>query len=281
MSLAYGAQGEYNSSHSSALKLKFPIVHLINKHLQRLSSSVPLRWQLENSVGLVCDYICGKPKKRVARWRKGRLLEEAIEDAAVRIGFSIAKDPEKLGPSQIFYNCCYENNGYGADFILKFSEDVPAILEAKVRKGYLEPTDIMRSVLPRFYDLDPRHEELWLLVYWGRISNGANDLLWKHDVVLILMPFGVSLQNEIGPTMRDRLSAYIAARIQDLMSMFTTSVTQQAASIVPRSVEARCYLSYSTFSEGRLNNRPWLSGLKSKLLALLHRLFIAISRFWP
>jgi hypothetical protein len=273
------AQGEYNSSHSSTLKLKFPIVYLIYKHLQRLSSSVPLRWRLENSVGLVCDYISGEPKKRVARWRKGRLLEEATEDAAVRIGFSIVKDPEKLGPSQIFYNCCYENNGYGADFILKFSENIPAILEAKVRKGYLEPTDIMRSVLPRFYDLDPRHEELWLLLYWGRISNGAKDLLWKHNVVLILMPFEVSLQNEITPAMRDRLSAYIAARIRDLMSVFTTSVTQQAPSNVSRSVDARCYVSYSKCGEGKLNNRHWLSMLKRKLLALLHRLFVAISRF--
>jgi hypothetical protein len=259
MSLVYGAQDEYNSSHRPALKLKFPIVHLINKYLQRLSSSVPLRWRIENTAGVVCDDISGEPRKRLKHWRKGRLLEEAIENGAVRLGLGIASDPEKLEPMQIFRNCCYENNGYGADFILRFSEDVPAIVEAKVRKGYLEPSDIKRSLLSRFYDLDPRHEELWLLVYWGRVSNEAKDLLWKHEVVLILVPFEVSLQNEITPVMRDRLSAYIAARMRDLMSMFTTLETRQACSNVSGSVSACCCASIRKCNDGELNKSHCLN----------------------
>jgi len=249
MSIAYGAQEEYNSSHGKTSKLKFPVVNLISQHLERLSSEEPLKWQLDNSLGLICNSTSSKPKKRLAHWRKGRLLEEATEDAANRIGFSVANNPEKLEPRQIFYNCCYENNGYGADFILNLSEDIPALLEAKVRKGYLEPTDIMRSVLPRFYDLDPKHEELWLLVYWGRISNEAEELLWKHNVVLILIPFDVSLQSEITNAMRDRLSAYIAARMLDLMALFTTSVNNQPCSIVLGSFEDYCYVSYRKFGE--------------------------------
>lgn len=216
-------ENEFKDSHKPSYPLQFPISYLIQKHLTRVTSSSPLKWEVNHKYGVSCKEIEGKPWKRLKHWRKGRQLEEAIEEAFVeKLGFILKESPEALGIGQLFRNCCYENNGYGADFIVKLPNDSMALIEAKVRRKYLEPSDIIKSALPRFYDLDPHHKYVWLLPYWGKISDEAKDLLWKHDIILITIPFSPSLQTKLTPEMKGQLSSYIAARIQDLMAMFTS-----------------------------------------------------------
>jgi len=217
-------KNEFKDSHEPSYPLQFPIPYLIQKHLTRVASAFPLKWEVNHKYGVSCKEIEGKPWKRLKHWRKGRQLEEAIEEAFVqKLGFILKESPEALEAGQLFRNCCYKNNGYGADFIVKLPKDILVLIEAKVRRKYLEPSDIIKSVLPRFYDLDPHHKYVWLLPYWGRISDEAKDLLWKHNIILILIPFNLSLQIKLTPKIKDRLSSYIAARIQDLMTMFTSA----------------------------------------------------------
>lgn len=215
-------ESEFKVSHKPSHPLQFPLTYLIQKHLTRVKSFFPLKWEVNHKYGVSCKEIEGKPWKRLKHWRKGRQLEEAIEEAFVqKLKFLLSESPEALEVGQLFRNCCYKNNGYGADFIVKLTEDIMVLIEAKVRRKYLEPSDIIKSVLPRFYDLDPHHKYIWILPYWGEISYEAKDLLWKHDIVLILIPFDLSLQSKLAPKMKDRLSSYMAARIRDLMAMFT------------------------------------------------------------
>lgn len=209
--------------------LKYPMIYLINQYLPKVDSSFPIKWEVNDNEGLILKDIEGYPRKRLQHWKKGRHLEEAGKEAFEKLSFETIESPEGLKPKQIYHNSCYKNNGYGADDIARFLDHLEVLIEYKVRREYLKPSDIKKHVLPRYYDIDQGRPTLRVLVHWGLISLEARELLMIHNITLILIPFDLTFQEKLSPTgdldpqINKMLVGYLYKAFKGLMTMFTTA----------------------------------------------------------
>ena len=204
------AAKDYKLSHG----FDYPLLFLLNQQRNKLNkSSPPQRWTINHRS------FSHHPIKKTS-WEIGRILEECIANALEAIGFSEKDSPENLSQKEFYQNCCYKNNGYGADFIGR-----NFWIEAKYRNKYLDQLDFYRNALPRFLDLDEQNtsqqDMMEILVVWGKVSKKTICYIKKHGVFLIVIPFstpgeGVSLKD-----LQQLATAYIAERLKETMIMFT------------------------------------------------------------
>ena len=187
---------------------KYPLLHLISKTNKKLTSASPLRWTTEK------DGLTHHPIKQKL-WHKGEPLEGCIKTAFQRLSFCKATTPENLDHKEVYKNCNYQQNGYGADFITHNT-----LIEAKLRSSYLTPKDFYLNALPRFLDLDPYHRMNWLLILWGRISLHTRAIIKQHGIKLIVIPFAIDNRTFPSKTLRHKATAYIAEQLK-LMALFT------------------------------------------------------------